>query len=264
MDRLHPSRPDTSTPGRIVAHRGARQVAPENTLSAFRAAAQQGARWLEFDVSLLGDGTAVLHHDETLDRCTDARGPLTAIAAGDLARIDAGSWFGPAFRGEPLPTLEQGLEVIGELGLSANLEMKPHDAEPEPIARAVAQALARRPWTEARILVSSYDLGALSALRALLPSQPLAVLYDQPPSDWPDRLGALRASSLHIWYEFVTADVLARAAADRFHVRVVTINEPDRMLPFRAQGLTGVITDHPPLFLDDPAWRAWGRDDQAE
>jgi len=263
MDRLHPSRPDTSTPGRIVAHRGAKRVAPENTLAAFREAARQGARWLEFDVSLLGDGTPVLHHDDTLDRCSDARGPLTALSAADLRGIDAGRWFGPAFAGEPLPTLEQALGLISDLGLSANLEMKPHDADPAPLAAAVAAALARRPWTESRILVSSFDLGALAELRRLMPGQPIAVLYEDPPADWPDQLAALRASSLHIWYEFVTAGVLARAAADRFHVRVYTINEPGRMQPFRGQGLTGVITDHPPLFLGDPAWRAWGDDDQA-
>ena len=83
---LH-GRPDTSTPGRIVAHRGASRIAPENTLSAFRVAAQQGARWLEFDVSLLGDNTPVLHHDATLDRCTDSAGPLDRLTASDLAAI---------------------------------------------------------------------------------------------------------------------------------------------------------------------------------
>lgn len=258
MERLHPSRPDTSSPGRIVAHRGAKRVAPENTLAAFRAAARQGTRWLEFDVSLLGDGTAVVHHDETLERCTNATGPLTAIGAGDLPAIDAGSWFGPAFAGEPLPTLDQALGQILDLGLSANLEIKPHDADPGPVAAAVAAALARRPWTEARILVSSYDLGALAALRRLMPGQPLAVLYDDPPQDWPDTVAALRASSLHIWYEFLTPEVLRRARSHRVHVRVFTVNEPARMLPFRDLGLTGVITDHPPLFLDDPDWRAWG------
>ncbi len=250
-------RPDTDTPGRIVAHRGASRDAPENTLAAFRLASRLGARWLEFDVSLLGDATPVLHHDATLERCTDATGPLDRLTAADLAGIDAGGWFGTQYAGEPLATLAQALDLIGELGLSANLEMKPHDAAPEPIARAVAEALGRRPWTRARILVSSYNLEALKALRELMPDQPLAVLYFDPPAGWPEALAALGACSLHIQHQYLTREILAQARAQGFHVRVYTVNEPPRMEPFRAAGLTGVITDHPPLFLDDPAWAAW-------
>jgi glycerophosphoryl diester phosphodiesterase len=252
-----PPRPDTDTPGRIIAHRGASRAAPENTLAAFRLASRLGASWLEFDVSLLGDGTPVLHHDATLERCTDATGPLDRLVAADLAGIDAGGWFGAQYTGEPLATLAQALDLIGELGLSANLEMKPHNAAPEPIARAVAGALAGRPWARARILVSSYSLGVLETLRRLMPDQPLAVLYKDPPAGWPEVLAALGACSLHIRHQYLTREILAEARSHGVHVRVYTVNEPARMEPFRAAGLTGVFTDHPPLFLDDPAWAAW-------
>jgi glycerophosphoryl diester phosphodiesterase len=250
-------RPDTDTPGRIVAHRGACRVAPENTLAAFRAAAGQGARWIEFDVSLIGDETPVLHHDGTLDRCTDRSGPLAHLAASDLAGIDAGGWFGPAYAGEKLATLNEALALIGELELSANLEMKPHETPPEVIARAVAKELALWPWARRRIVVSSFDLPSLEALRRLMPDQPLAVLYEDPPADWPSALAALRASSLHVWRECITEEILARARTERVHVRVYTVNEPARMVRFRDAGLAGVITDHPPLYLDEPDWAAW-------
>jgi len=256
-----PAEPDTASPGRIVAHRGASRIAPENTLAAFRLAAQQGARWIEFDVSLLGDGTPVIHHDDTLDRCTNARGPLTDLRAGDLAGIDAGGWFGPGFAGEPLPTLEATLDLIAALGLSANLEMKSHDAPPEPLAAAVARALAARPWATPRILVSSFEMPTLAALRGLMPRQPLAALYEDPPAEWPRVLEGLGACSLHIEHPYLTGDILAEAARRGVHVRVYTINEPDRVAPFRAAGLAGVITDHPPLFLDRPDWRNWAAGD---
>jgi glycerophosphoryl diester phosphodiesterase len=253
---LH-GRPDTSTIGRIIAHRGASRVTPENTLVAFREAARQGARWFEFDVSLLGDGTPVVHHDGTLDRCTNSTGPLGSMTAADLAGIDAGGWFGDQFTGEPLAVLEQALDLIDDLDLSANLEMKPHDATPEPIAQAVARALNSRPWARNRILVSSFRIDALKVLRQIMPEQPLAALYYDPPADWPEVLVELRACSLHIWHQFLTGDILTQAQEHGFHVRVFTINEPPRMEPFRSAGLTSVITDHPPLFLHDPAWAAW-------
>jgi glycerophosphoryl diester phosphodiesterase len=250
-------RPDTSTPGRLVAHRGASRIAPENTLAAFRMAAKQGVAWLEFDISLLGDGTAVVHHDATLDRCSDATGPLDQLTAADLPGIDAGGWFGTQYSGEPLATLEQSLDLFAELDLSGNLEMKPHEAPPEPMAQAVAAALDKHPWARARILVSSFNLGALKALRRLMPDQPLAVLYENPPANWPEVLAELRACSLHIWHEFLTMEILAQAQEHGYHVRAYTIIEPPLMEPFRDRGLTGVITDHPPLFIDDPAWAAW-------
>ena len=257
MPQAPPPRPETDTPGRIIAHRGASRTAPENTLAAFRLASRQGAGWIECDVSLLGDGTPVLHHDATLERCTDATGPVEQLTAADLAGIDAGRWFGAQYAGEPLATLAQALGLIGDLGLSANLEMKPHDAAPEPIAGAVAEALGRRPWARARILVSSYNLEALKALRELMPDQPLAVLYHDPPAGWPEVLAALGACSLHIRHQYLTRQILTRARAHGFQVRVYTVDDPARMEPFRAAGLTGVFTNHPPLFLDDPAWAAW-------
>ncbi|MHA1529984.1 MAG: glycerophosphodiester phosphodiesterase family protein [Alphaproteobacteria bacterium] len=255
-----PPRPDTDTRGRIVAHRGASRIAPENTLAALRLASRLGTRWVEFDVSLLGDATPVLHHDATLDRCTNATGPLDRSAAADLVGIDAGGWFGAQYAGEPIATLAQALDLIGEFDLSANLEMKLHNAAPDPIARAVAEALGRHPWARARVLVSSYSLGALEVLRRLMPDQPVAVLYRDPPAGWPEVLAAVEASSLHIRHQYLTREILAGARTHGFHVRVYTINEPPLMESFRAAGLTGVITDHPPLFLDDPAWAAWADD----
>lgn len=256
-------RPMTEDPGRVIAHRGASRVAPENTLSAFRAAHAQGARWIEFDVSPLGDGTLVVFHDATLDRCTGARGPLTGIGRADLGRIRAGALFGPAFADEPLPTLEAVLDAIEALGLHANLELKAQRERPGrrigDLAEAVAPLLAARPWAAARIVVSSFDEDELAAFRALAPEAPVALLAEEPPRDWRARLAALGAEGLHLDFRHVRESLLVEARSFGYRVRVYTINDPGPMAPFRERGLTGVITDHPPLFLDDPAWAAWAR-----
>jgi glycerophosphoryl diester phosphodiesterase len=260
---MAPAGPMTEDPGRVVAHRGASRVAPENTLAAFRAAARQGARWIEFDVSPLGDGTPVVFHDGTLDRCTDATGPLAAIGHADLSRIHAGVLFGPEFVAEPLPTLDAVLDVVDELGLCANLEIKAHRDRPGrrvgDLAGRVAHALARRPWATARIVVSSFDEDELVAFREAAPEMPVALLCEDPPADWQARLRALAAEGLHLDFRHLDRDLLSQARASGFRVRVYTVNDPALMVPFREQGLTGVITDHPPLFLDDPDWAAWAR-----
>lgn len=244
--------PNVSDPGRLVAHRGASLVRPENTLAAIREADRQGADWVEFDVSLLGDGTPVVHHDATLDRCTNRTGPLSDLGRVDLDDIDAGV-------GEPLPLLEQVLDLLEELGMFANLEMKPHTVPSAAIADIIAIALRRRPWARTRILTSSFDLQALAALRQELPEAPLAVLYGQPPPDWARAVARLDAAALHIHFEHVNQTLLREAKALGVDVRVFTINKPHLMVPFRDLWLGGVITDHPPLFLDDPDWASWVR-----
>lgn len=256
-------RPMISDPGRVIAHRGASRAAPENTLAAFRAAHRQGARWVEFDVSPLGDGTPVVFHDGTLDRCTDHSGPLAGISRSDLARIHAGAQFGPAFAREPLPTLDAVLDLVEQLGLHANLELKAHPARPGrrvgDLAEPVAALLRQRPWAGSRIVTSSFDEDELVAFRELAPDAPVALLFEEPPPDWRLRLAALRAEALHLDYTYLRQSLLTEARSFGFRVRVYTINQPELMEPFRGHGLTGVITDHPPLFLQDPDWAAWAR-----
>jgi len=251
--------PVAATPGRIVAHRGASRVAPENTLAAFAAAARQGVDWVEFDICLLGDGTAVVHHDATLERTTDAVGPLGALGRADLAGIDAGSWFAAGFAGEKLPTLDAALDFLGRAGLAGNLEMKPHGAPPGPLAAAVAAALAARPWMRDRILVSSFSAAALAELRAAAPGLALALLVETAPADWPAQVEALGAAALHVGLAGLEPALLAAAHARGVDLRVYTVNDPGRLAGLRVPGLTGVITDDPPAFLGDPGWAAWAR-----
>lgn len=253
------SAPNVRDPGRIIAHRGAKRVAPENTLSAFRKAAEQGVHWIEFDTCLLGDGTAVVHHDADLDRCSLAHGPLSALAAQDLAGIDMGTRFSEIYRGEPLPTLDQTLDLIEALSLHANLEIKPHDVAPQANAEAVAAHLAPRPWTRERIIVSSFCRASLAALRRMLPDQPLAMLFEAPPEDWARVVHDLNAAALHMDYRNLSETIMRETHREGLDLRVYTINRPELVAPFRDLGLTSVITDHPPLFLDEPDWAAWAQ-----
>ena len=247
---LERSVPCVADRGQIVAHRGARQIAPENTLAAFAAAARQGATWIEFDVTLLGDKTPVVHHDAVLGRtvaCPDRR-RLSSMGRADLAGLDAGGWFAPEFTGEPLPTLEQVLDLVEFLGLHANLEIKPHRNRAGRVARAVATALAARHWSRGRVLVSSFSHAVLMALRHEMPKQPMAVLYHVLPEDWRARIEAVAAQAVHLGWRRLSAQFIGEAVRAGIEVRAFTANDPVAMEPFWAHGLTGVITDHPPLY----------------
>ena len=112
----------------VVGHRGASGYAPENTLAAFRRAVELGATFIETDLQLSRDARFIAIHDATLDRTTTARGPVQALTLAELRELDAGSWFGPAFAGERIPTLEEILEFARHSDVALCLELKPGGA----------------------------------------------------------------------------------------------------------------------------------------
>lgn len=96
----------------VVVHRGANFLAPENTLPSARAALKYGAEWIELDVRKSKDGVLYNLHDETLDRTTDGHGPIHLVTSSEIERLDAGSWFSPAFRGLKVPRIETMLDSL--------------------------------------------------------------------------------------------------------------------------------------------------------
>jgi len=125
----------------ILGHRGAPREAPENTLGALRRALELGLDGVEYDLQRLSSGEAVLLHDDTLDRTTDHVGPVSELTLPQLAGVDAGGWFAKAYRGEPLPLLEEALALPVRAGGAAPLhmiEVKDSALVPD-VARMVAE-----------------------------------------------------------------------------------------------------------------------------
>src|SRR5699024_11029838 len=147
-------------------HRGAAAIAPENTLAAVRAAADHGVRWIEVDAQLCADGSAVIHHDATLERCTDGHGQLADYGYAELAKLDAGSHFAPRFAGERIPWLRDVLRLCCEHGMGINLELKvAAGRDAQALAAEVLKVLAAHGPAPARVLLSSFDETALAACR---------------------------------------------------------------------------------------------------
>lgn len=96
----------------IIAHRGDRTSAPENTLAAFGSAIKKGAEVIELDVQFSRTGYPVVIHDFTLDRTTNCSGNVASKSVTELHRCDAGSWFDSSFRGAKIPTLWEALKYI--------------------------------------------------------------------------------------------------------------------------------------------------------
>ena len=239
---------------KVIAHRGGAARVPENTLAAFRWAAEQGCQWMELDISLLGDGTPVIIHDQTLERTTDGQGALADLSAADLEGIDAGAWFGADFAGARIPTLRQLLQLCAELGLGANLELKPDETNAAALVEATARVLEEEGLVAGPWLFSSFDHHALALMAERLPQVPRGLLYEGIEGDWRAKARAMGTVSLHLDQELIDPAFIAEARAEGLEVFVYTLNDAERAQMLFSAGLSGLFTDDPLLF--DPAWRA--------
>jgi glycerophosphoryl diester phosphodiesterase len=193
---------------------------------------------VELDVHLSADGVPVVIHDPTLERTTDGTGPVDHLAASDLAMLDAGSWFAPAFGAESVPTLAAVLDLLAGR-LRINVELKDAAA-----GLAVLGLLPRFPGAE--VVLSCFDRAALHALRRADRQVPLAVLSEE--SGWhrliPEAL-TLGASALHLRADVVTRPLVAAARAAGLPVYVWTVDDPRVARTLARAGVAGLFTNDP-------------------
>ncbi len=110
----------------VIAHRGASAYAPENTLAAFRLAAEMHAPWFELDCTLTSDGDVVVIHDDSLDRTTPLSGKVIETPTDQVIAADAGSWYDAKFSDIKIPTLESVLEFSKDT-IGVYIEIKDSD-----------------------------------------------------------------------------------------------------------------------------------------
>ena len=238
---------------RVVAHRGGGTLAPENTLGALRYGASLGFLGVEFDVMLAGGGLPVLIHDETFERTTSGKGSVPLSAYADIEKFDAGGWHSAAFKGEKVPTFEAAAKLCRELGLWANVEIKPAKGHESQTGRVVAK-MTHDLWRGADLppVLSSFAMNALAAAKEVAPSLPRGMLVDKIPSDWEARMKTLGCVALHCNYRELTEPLTSAIRSAGYAVLCWTVNDPAEARRLFGWGVDCVVTDR--LDLIDPAF----------
>jgi len=231
--------------GRTIncAHRGASGQAPENTLGALNRALALGADMAEIDVRLTADGLLAVIHDATLERTTDGTGLVAAWTMAELAELDAGAWFGPAWAGERVPELGDVLRWAGG-HLRLNIELKPDD-RPEAMLDELLRGLALHDCGQ-RCVVTSFDADLIDELKARAPRQAAGYIFGA--GELPGWAFSAKVEVLSAERSLVDAAFCEFAAAAGKSVHVWTVDEPADMRRFQSLGVDAIITNHPERF----------------
>ncbi|EPR40783.1 glycerophosphoryl diester phosphodiesterase [Desulfovibrio sp. X2] len=267
--------------GRLVcAHRGARSLAPENTMPAAEAALGARADMWEMDVQRTSDGQLVVFHDDTLERTTNvaerpefaarAPWPVAAFSLAELRGLDAGSWFAArdphgavaagevdaaalkAGRGARIPLLAEALAFTVRRGLAMNLEIKDQIHAPGDLS-IVPQVLdaVRAAGAEGLVLLSSFNHTYVAEAVRLAPALPCGALVEERHAAGGDAasiaayLKELGAAAYHPDDEITDLDLVRGLFEHGVLVNLYTVNDMARALALFEAGATTVITDYP-------------------
>ena len=230
----------------IIAHRGFSAAAPENTLAAFARAIAAGADGIELDVHMSRDGRLVVCHDPTLERTTDGQGLIAAHTWEELRRLDAGSWYSPAFAGERLPALEEvaALACRGSWRGVLNIELANLVALYRGIEAAVVRVL-REYDLVGRALISSFNHPSLVEVRRLDGQVATACLVAARLLDAPRYVQKLGCRAVHAHALSLTPEYVASFHAAGIAVHAWGADGPALLRRAQAAGADAVIVDDP-------------------
>jgi glycerophosphoryl diester phosphodiesterase len=217
---------------RVVGHRGAAALAPENTIASLARGARDGADEVEFDVQRTADGVAVLMHDDTLDRTTSGRGRLRERTWADLGTLDAGAHFAPEFAGERVPSLVDVCAWARSSPVGLSVELKqPAPAEAPPMDEGLGPRVIedlRATGMLTRAVIHSFDHPTLARVRALAPEARVAALYSGPNLVDPLAIAHTLPGivAVHLRWHWTSRELCTAAHGEGLFVHAYGIPEP--------------------------------------
>ncbi len=256
----------------VIAHRGARSLAPENTLAAAAKAYEVGADSWECDVAVTSDGELILFHDDSLARTTDAeerfpnRSPwtFTTFTATEIHELDAGSWYveedpygeikaglvtqaeAAAYRGEHVPTVTEALDCTKSKHWRINLELKrlPPPMQDFPVVDRVLDLIAKTAIPADEVIISSFRHDWLHQVEARRPDievQALVGYSETKPISWDH----IEFHTYNARYTLVTPAKVRELIDRGLAINLFTVNDEADWRRYIEAGVSGIITDYP-------------------
>jgi glycerophosphoryl diester phosphodiesterase len=235
----------------ILGHRGARAIAPENTLSSFRLAIDFGAHGIECDIFLSRDGVPVVIHDETVNRTTNGQGAVKDLTSQELAELNA-TKLKPGFIKEGIPTLEETLAMLPDHAI-ANIELKESGNFSRVVFIEKVNEVIKNHNDRLCIIVSSFDGELLAVMRKKAPHSLISLLLSPKDIHWPWSLKYINdiiPDALHLPPSMAMWWVRRLAQKAKVRVAIWTINDPLDVKKWLDRGINGIFTDKVPEIVN--------------
>ena len=224
----------------IIGHRGAAAVAPENTLAAFEAAIKAGADGVEFDVRLSRDGVPVVIHDNSLYRTGGVRRRVDDLTFNELSQIDVGSWFGPGFSNQRVPSLAQLFELFDSNNLILYLEMKGKQTRlAEECCRLIEQHRMKH-----RVIFECRH-STVQAVKKIDATMKTAALFRPPVTFIFKKALAAAPSEIALHHRLTNKRLVERARLANLKVVTWTVDDPAWVKRAQTTGIDVLITNNP-------------------
>lgn len=222
----------------LIAHRGERIQAPENTIAGCRLAMEQGASGLEVDVRICGSGEIVLFHDLHLLKHFNR---LQLVSLSSLKSLQSLRFNGSYKQPDRICTLEEFLEEFRHT-VPINLDAKAHTIFNRAFAATLVK-LIQRHGIHDQVWVSSFNPFLLRSLKSLDRRVRTGYLFQNPPRlhEWIDVL--LSTDAWHPHHKNVTDYLMKKAARLHKEVYIWTVNRPEVLKKVQHYRYHGIITD---------------------
>ncbi len=228
----------------VTAHRGASGLAPENTMAAVLKAVEIGADFSEIDVQETRDGVVILLHDTNLARTTGVNRNIWEAPYDSLNGLDAGSWFKPEFKGEPIPTLSSVMDSVnGKMKLNIELKMNGHQQQ---LAERVVKLIEEKAF-RSNCILTSFDFEIIDKVRQLNKNIRVGYIFRELPQD--KDVFSANVDILSANWELVDKNFVKTAQAHNKEVHVWTVNEAAEMKRLIDLGVNSIITDRPDILV---------------
>lgn len=228
---------------KILAHRGASGIAPENTLPAFTAAIEAGADGIEFDVQMTRDGVPVVIHDELVDRTTDGEGWIKDYTLKEIKQLNASASFSAAYDDVKIPTLAEVLDLAQDMAI-INLELKNGIVRYEGLEEEVINLIKAKGLLD-KTIFSSFNHYSIKKINEIEPEAQTGILYMAGiyrPWEYAKKLGAL---NIHPFYAAVRPDIVQGIHEVGGRINVFGTEDIDVIKNLASIGVDMIITDYP-------------------
>ncbi len=242
QSNLAKTSPTTKLPA-IVAHRGGKRWAPENSMAAFAASVEAGVDGIELDIHKCKSGELVVIHDDTLERTTNGKGYVKDKTWAELKDLDCGSWYDKSFKNERLPLLKDVLKLV-DGKLTINIEIKNCPMNYPGIAEDLLKLLADYKYPD-KIVISSFDHKVLKTIAAREKKYKLALLGDSVIHDLGKYAATVGAKAWNPAFDCVRDDTVSDAHKNNLEVNTWTVNDSEGFARAVKLKVDSIITDDP-------------------